>query len=365
MYFQRTSLEKTRSSRPLLHVPLSRAALLLLVGPGAAALHELPGFFTESPAGVYETRGVRLAVSAGLKGLSFGGVELRHRGAKAVAPSGVEATRAVARTYRAGESRASRAFSCCRISQSVSRRDAAAFLRRLVREGDYVVAPRADPRTIAFRYEGVRASITPQGELVAGPLRQPAPTVLQGARKLAARYAIGRDNWVRFAIEPHDPKVELLIGPYVLIASAYFGGGRADRITAMAVDAAGYVYLAGATESTDFPSPSIRAISAGVEAYVLKIHPTTFQVVYATYLGGMGDDRALAIAVDSSGSAYVAGVTASYDFPAVPWSGGSSDGFLVRLNSSGALLFGRMLGGGGADSANAVALTPMGPRGCW
>jgi hypothetical protein len=146
----------------------------------------------------------------------------------------------------------------------------------------------------------------------------------------------------------------------VLIASAYFGGGRADRITAMAVDAAGYVYLAGATESTDFPSPSIRAISAGVEAYVLKIHPTTFQVVYATYLGGMGDDRALAIAVDSSGSAYVAGVTASYDFPAVPWSGGSSDGFLVRLNSSGALLFGRMLGGGGADSANAVALTADG-----
>ena len=99
----------------------------------------------------------------------------------------------------------------------------------------------------------------------------------------------------------------------------------------------------------------------GVEAYILKVNPANLQVIYATYLGGAADDRALAIAVDASGSAYVAGQTGSADFPALPgFHGGSTDGFIARLNATGALQFATFLGGSGEDTANGVAIKPDG-----
>src|SRR5262249_8125137 len=154
--------------------------------------------------------------------------------------------------------------------------------------------------------------------------------------QLQARYVVGADGWVRFVISPHDPALPVVIDPYVITGSTYLGGTLTDRVAAMTVDAAGYVYLAGSTESTDFPSGSIRPRADGAEAYVLKVNPANLQVVYATYLGGTADDRALAIAVDVTGSAYIAGFTASANFPAqTSFSGGSTDGFVARLSTSG------------------------------
>ena len=152
-----------------------------------------------------------------------------------------------------------------------------------------------------------------------------------------------------------------MIDPYVITGSTYLGGALTDRVAAMTVDAVGYVYLAGSTESTDFPSGSIRPRVDGAEAYVLKINPANLQVVYATYLGGTADDRALAIAVDVTGSAYIAGFTASANFPAqTSFSGGSTDGFVARLSTSGTLQFATLVGGSGADTLNGIALKPDG-----
>ena len=94
---------------------------------------------------------------------------------------------------------------------------------------------------------------------------------------------------------------------------------------------------------------------------MLKINPANLQVVYATYLGGTADDRALAIAVDVTGSAYIAGFTASANFPAqTSFSGGSTDGFVARLSTSGTLQFATLVGGSGADTLNGIALKPDG-----
>lgn len=91
---------------------------------------------------------------------------------------------------------------------------------------------------------------------------------------------------MRFAIAPHDPAVPLVIDPYVITGSAYLGGAMVDQIGAMTMDMWGYIYVAGWTESSDFPAGSLRTRVDGVEAFVLKINPANLQVLYATYLGG-------------------------------------------------------------------------------
>ena len=223
-------------------------------------------------------------------------------------------------------------------------------------KADYLVSPGADPTVIRFKYEGVNARLD-GADLVIGELRQPSPIVFQGSETLSAHYQIDQDGWVRFEIGPHDPKQPLVIDPYVITRSAYFGGGLTDRINAMALDPSGYIYVTGATESTDFPTGSPRVRSGGVEAFVLKIDPANLQVVYATYLGGNAEDRAFAIAVDASGSAYIAGFTASTDFPtSTGWGGGATDAFVARLTPSGSLNFSTLIGGSGSDSANGLAL---------
>jgi hypothetical protein len=305
---------------------------------------------------VYRSHGARLAVTASEGDVRFGGMRLLHFGAASPLPIGVDQTDSRVQTYtptRVTTGAAYKTIEYRDIYPGITLR--LSFAGRAIK-ADYVVAPGADPTVIRFRYEGSEARLD-DADLVIGELRQPSPIVLQGASTLPAQYRIEPDGWVRFEIAPHDPKQPLVIDPYVITRSAYYGGGLTDRINAMALDAAGYIYVTGATESTDFPSGSPRGRSGGVEVFVLKINPANLQVVYATYLGGSAEDRAFAIAVDSSGSAYIAGFTASTDFPSsTTWGGGATDAFVARLTPSGSLQFSTLLGGSGSDAANGIAL---------
>jgi Beta-propeller repeat len=101
-----------------------------------------------------------------------------------------------------------------------------------------------------------------------------------------------------------------------LIYSTYFGGSDNDAATSIAADRAGNVYLTGSLHSKDFPTTdAIQAQpGGGVDAFVLKLDPAG-KVVYSTYLGGRFNDIGTSITVDASGSAYLAGWTESPDFP--------------------------------------------------
>ena len=103
----------------------------------------------------------------------------------------------------------------------------------------------------------------------------------------------------------------------VLVYSTLLGGSSSDAVLAMAVDSAGAVYLAGFTASSDFPrtNPVQNLNGGGNDAFVAKLNAAGTALVYCTYLGGTGDDRAYGIAVDAAGSAYVTGSTASKNFP--------------------------------------------------
>lgn len=124
-----------------------------------------------------------------------------------------------------------------------------------------------------------------------------------------------------------------------MLYSTYLGGGGEDEPEAIAVDRAGFAYVVGVSNSTDFPvgggAPQA-AYRGGGDAFVAELAPAGNGLIYSTYLGGSGADQANAVAADRGGSAYVAGVTSSSDFPvlsaAQPRSGGGTqDAFVTKI----------------------------------
>ncbi len=149
----------------------------------------------------------------------------------------------------------------------------------------------------------------------------------------------------------------------------YLGGNNVDEGNGIAVDAAGDAYVTGYTASTNFPlqSPFRSSNAASVDAFVTKINPAGSALVYSTYLGGSATDYGTAIAVDSSGSAYVTGIVTSDDFPLVNpidnklASHAVDDAFVTKFNPSGsALVYSTYLGGGSADDPLALAIDEAG-----
>jgi uncharacterized protein (TIGR03437 family) len=157
-----------------------------------------------------------------------------------------------------------------------------------------------------------------------------------------------------------------------LVYFTYIGGTRATSIaSALTVDATGNVYITGRTNSTDFPVTS-GVVQAGYkgandkyDAFVAKLNPAGSALVYSTYLGGTDDDYGYAIATDSSGNAYVTGLTYSSDFQKTDGSlqayGGGGDAFVTKLNPTGtALVYSTFLGGTGEDLALGLAVDGAG-----
>src|SRR5207245_2268986 len=99
----------------------------------------------------------------------------------------------------------------------------------------------------------------------------------------------------------------------------FLGGSNNDRGFAIAVDGAGDAYVAGYTNSSDFPTTpgALRTTfaSGGMEGFVTKLNAAGNSLLYSTFLGGTADDRIYAIALDANGEAFVTGRTKSPDFP--------------------------------------------------
>ncbi len=158
-----------------------------------------------------------------------------------------------------------------------------------------------------------------------------------------------------------------------VVYSTYLGGSGGDSANAIALNLEGNAFIAGTTSSEDFPlvKPLQAKRKGKSEAFVAKLLPDGSGLVYATYLGGSGDDAATSIAVDTAGKVFIGGQTNSADFPTQgPLQAAcrkdaagvcSTDAFLAVLNPAGTgLQFSTYLGGSGTDEGRAIAVDAKG-----
>ncbi len=241
-------------------------------------------------------------------------------------------------------------------------------------EYDFAVSPKADPQKIQFEISGAAAtSVADDGSLTlhtaTGELHFQAPVVYQeinGQRVLVSGgYSLTDSTHVRFHLSQYDSQKPLVIDP-VLVYSTYLGGSADEQPAGIAVDSNGYVYVTGATDSSDFPMGTIGALPTGNEhVYLAKLDPTGSHLIYADYIGGSSQDYGFALTLDSSKHVYITGSTASSDFPVVnPYQGtypGSFNAFLTKISADGSsILYSTYFGGNGSDMPAGVAVDQSG-----
>src|SRR5258708_24519451 len=119
-----------------------------------------------------------------------------------------------------------------------------------------------------------------------------------------------------------------------LIYSTFIGGsaggvscggsvpGGDDFGTGIAIDSTGNAYITGGTTSSNFPTTigAFDTTYCNGEVFVTKLNASGSALIYSTFIGGIGNERANGIAIDSTGNAYVTGPTCSRHFPTTPGS---------------------------------------------
>ena len=272
-------------------------------------------------------------------------------------------------------------------------------------EYDFVVAPGADPGQIAWKIDGASASVDAEGNLVLtaghGPAGFEKPVVYQtdGGKKIHVDGAFEvAGNQVRFRLGGYDHAKPLVIDP-VLAYASYLGGSGLDNIgntsnqdgnpyQALAIDSEGSAYVVGYTWSTDLPvvnpdqGPTAKTDGSHLPwVFVSKFSPNGSSLLYSTYLGGDDWDLGYSIAVDSEGSAYVTGTTASPNFPVTTgayqticggdWQGSPvvripscpavRSAFVTKLSpNGGSLAYSTFLSGFQGSIGNAIAVDSTG-----
>src|SRR5258708_2599702 len=265
-------------------------------------------------------------------------------------------------------------------------------------EYDFVVAPGADPRTIALDIETQSAvagkqtfgtlHIAENGDLLVptdgGEVRFHKPVVYQAENSYNPHSVGGKPNavlaknsvdggWilkggtqVGFEIGSYDSSRPLVIDP-ALAYSTYLGGTGTDGAFGVAIDSLGDAYVTGFTTSTNFPTknPIQKTLAAAVHTFVSKLNHTGTALVYSTYLGGISTEYPFGIVVDSTGAAYELGNTGSANFPTTANAfqrtcascANYPDVFITKLSPTrSSLSSSTFIGGNGADRAFGITL---------
>src|ERR1039457_1815377 len=212
------------------------------------------------------------------------------------------------------------------------------------REYDFVIAPHADPSRIRLACRGGSGPHLDNGDLVVSPFRQKRPQAYQivdGKRREVAADFVLSGSSARFRLGPYDRRAPLVIDPVIVFAT-YLGGSGNDVGESVGVDAAGNIYVSGST------------------GFVTKLSPDGSTVLYSTLIAGASS---AAMVVDASGNAYLTG-SVSGVFPAAAgaYQTTPAAGYIAKLNPTGAqLLYSALISGYPSaiaiDSAGAAYVT--------
>ena len=176
------------------------------------------------------------------------------------------------------------------------------------------------------------------------------------------------DNWPQVASTAFHPQAGTprgmapMINPSVLL-SGYFGGFSQTTVTGVAINSNYNIVTAGWTLANNLKTTGgAQATSGGgVDAFVAIFSASGGTLLSCTYLGGSGDDRAFALALDSANYIYVTGWTQSKNFPTVgPYQarlGGARDAWVAKLTpTAGSIVFSTYFGGSGTEAGYGLIL---------
>jgi RHS repeat-associated protein len=243
-------------------------------------------------------------------------------------------------------------------------------------EYDFTLAPGASPDAVKLRWEGLQSiSVDPQGRMHlltgGGEVVQEVPTAFQedqGVRHaVSVSPVLGPGGEVSFRLEgPYDPTRPVTIDP-VIGFSSYLGGTSFDNAYAVAADAAGDVYVAGQSNSSNYPTQNgfDPTANGGADVVVTKLNAAGSELVYSTYVGSSGDDLAYGLAVGPDGDAYVTGFAAA-GFPTTAGAyqttaSATANPFVLRLTQAGdALYYSTYLAGNASGNGYGVAVDALG-----
>ena len=249
---------------------------------------------------------------------------------------------------------------------------------------DLVVHPGGNPDNIVLKYSGADKLIIKSGQITihtsVGDVKEMIPHTYQfsneGNKDLECEYKAGPSNTVRFHISNYSKSATLIIDPTLVFSS--FTGSRSDNWGYTATyDQAGNFYSGSITlnsitgdKGNGFPV-SIGAYQTtfkggdntdGPYQYditILKFSSNGVNRLYATYIGGSGNEQPHSLFADQAGNLVIAGRTSSSNFPSVTGTGtpdvlkGGYDIILVKLNAGGTGLIGsRIIGGSANDGVN-------------
>ena len=156
-----------------------------------------------------------------------------------------------------------------------------------------------------------------------------------------------------------------------LIYSTFIGGSNLDRAMDILLDTNTYeLYVCGDSFSTNFPSTTgvyqsanaSTSAAAGADAFLLRLSPLGNSLVFSTFIGGINDDKALAMVFDSQHNIWVTGESQSTSFPVttgsydVTWNG-SFDCIIFKMNDLGtSLLYSTFFGGNLSEGGHAITI---------